>query len=98
MADQPIGNPSPKYRFMQNSRAVSQHRDMVATTVFQHSTDFALLHYQTALAQGVKGPDDATLAGLKLRGAHEFLEVLTLLGETPRMPAPTVLPGLDHKA
>jgi hypothetical protein len=97
-APAPLLNASPKYRFMQNSRAVSQHRDMIASTVFQHATDFALLQYQTILAQNTKGPDDATLAGLKLRGAHEFLETLTMMAETPRMPAPTIVEGLDHKA
>jgi len=70
---------------------------MIASTVFQHGTDFALLQYQTLLAQNTKGPDDATIAGLKLRGANEFLEVFMMLAETPKIQAPAIVEGLDHK-
>jgi hypothetical protein len=91
-----VPNPSPKYRFMQDARGVTLHRDMIASVAFERGADFAMRQYASLLAQKTESADAAMLTGLKLRGAHEFLETLQMLAETPKMPAPVVMEGLDH--
>jgi hypothetical protein len=93
-----IANPSPKYRFMQVAANVSAHRNMIATSTFEVGADFAMRQYASILAQNTTTADAAMLNGLKLRGAHEFLETMQMLGETPKAAPLAVMDGLDHRA
>lgn len=96
----PVVNPSPKTRFMQSPQVVSAHRDMIATNTFQIGCDFAMLEYQTRLAL-ITPADFNTYAasGMKMQGALEFLQILRMLGETPKLPVVTT-PGdnLSHRS
>jgi hypothetical protein len=83
---------------MESSQSVSKHRELVTSSDYQRGCDFAMLQYTAALANQTNSADTAMVAGLKIRGAHEFLEVMKTLGETIKMPAPVALADLDHRA
>lgn len=76
---QRIINPSPKTRFQQSTDSISKHRAMVDTREFSRAADFAMLQYQRELS--IKESNPAVL-GMKLVGAQEFLNTMTMLAET----------------
>jgi hypothetical protein len=80
-----IVNHSPKQRFMTDTKSVSAHRDMVASGTFEAGSHFAMLEYMSQLAQRANDGNTAAAMGLKLQGALEFLQIMRMLGETPRM-------------
>ena len=87
-------NPTPKARFMADHNSVGHHRAIMSSDHFQQSSDVAMLEYAAQLALRTANMNDAATMGLKLQGAHEFLQTLRLLAETPRLPAPKV--NLDN--
>lgn len=99
MSEQPtlpdrIVNPTPKTRFMASDQNVTKHRQLVDSREFERGVDFALMEYQTQLMGAVTDGNHAAAVALKLRGAHEFLQIFRMLGEQVRIPK--VSPMQDH--
>ena len=93
---QNITNLSPKVRFMQSGDSISKHRALVDSTEFQRAADFALLQYTGTLAQQTTNANESMAMGLKIQGAHEFLQTMRLLAAAP---LPAKLPpaaALNH--
>lgn len=94
-----VTNPSPSARFRESGNNIGRHRDMVVSHEFQRAADFGMLEYAAQLTLATKDANEAMAAGLKLRGAYEFLQIMRNLGESPRMAPPRVITdNLDHKA
>jgi hypothetical protein len=85
----PVINPSPRTRFQQDVLSVTKHRAMLEMPSFTAATDAAMLQYQAELAARCNDGNSAAAMGFKLLGAHEYLQTLKLLAESPR-PAPAV--------
>lgn len=91
-------NPSPKTRFRENPQSITEHRAILEGRSFQKSLDYALLEYQAQLGLTVsENPNMASVAGLKVTGALEFLQTFKTLSETARLPQRAPAPNLDHK-
>lgn len=72
---------------------------MVDSVTFQRAIDFAMLQFAYAISQAPILPEEISLgaAGLKLRGAQDFLSILRNLSEQSKAPAPIVrLDNLNH--
>lgn len=92
-----VTNRTPKERFMQSGTRVSNHRNMASSDGFQESADCAMLEYTGRLASH-SAPNEAGVMGLKLQGAHEFLQIFRNLGENQIAPTIALAPTLNHKA
>lgn len=96
----PVTNPTSKARFLESSDNISKHRDLVDSTTFQRACDFAMLQFSMAVATTPMTAEDVSIgaAGLKLRGAHDFLSIFRNLSEAPQKPSPIVRLGeLNHE-
>lgn len=80
---EPIRNPTPKERFLQNTSLLKNHRSMVDSDVFQAVADAAMLEYQNLLSRQTTDAISASAAGFKLQGALEFIGVMKGLSDTP---------------
>ena len=87
---------SPKTRFGLSDQNISKHRAMVDQPEFQRACDFAMLHFAQGLSVTNLTEEERTMgaAGLKLRGAHEFLNIFKNLSEKPELPKP--MPRTDN--
>lgn len=72
---------TPKARFLLSNDNISKHRIMVDSNEFQRACDFAMLQYQTQLMGAVTDGNGAAQVGIKLRGAHEFMQIFRLLSD-----------------
>jgi len=63
---------------------------MVDSEAFSRAIDAALLQYQQEATSNITDGNGAGSAGLRIRGAIEFVRVLKNLSETPA--APTIRP------
>lgn len=79
---EPVKNPTPKQRFLLNTRALKDYVGILDTDAFQTATDLAMLEYQQALSRGTTDALTASAAGYKLKGALEFLQTLRTLPDT----------------
>lgn len=72
---------------------------MMETREFERGLDFALMEYQAQLAMECSANplQMGGVTGLKLTGAHEFIQTLKLLSEKPSISRPVVTQNLDHK-
>ena len=86
-APEPLKNPTPKQRFLQNTRAVKDYVGILDNEAFQVATDLAMLEYQQALTRQTTDALTASAAGFKLKGALEFLQTLRTLPDTALLPA-----------
>lgn len=79
-------NPTPKAEFMENSKFVSMHREMMQQPMLGVSIQYALLQYQRDMAN-VRALDGnaAAQSFFKLQGAIEFIDTLRKLAETPEL-------------
>ena len=94
-----LANPTPKSRFIESSQNISSHRKLVDDPAFQRSLDYAMLEFANTLARTSIEPQDISLgaAGLKLRGAQEFLHIFRNLSEQPKdLPKIARLDNLNH--
>jgi hypothetical protein len=88
-------NPTPKAEFLLNKKAVDAFMEIFSKRETQ-------LCIQTALAQycrSVSAQDDSASPGashFKLKGAHEFIQVLMNLGESPASAPIKRADNLDH--
>jgi hypothetical protein len=82
----PNVNPTPKQEFMENSKFVSMHREMMQQPMMYVSIQYALLQYQREMAnvRAIDGNAAAT-SFFKIQGALEFVDLLRKLGETPEI-------------
>jgi hypothetical protein len=97
----PVTNPTAKARFLESSDSISKHRDLVDSGSFQRACDFAMLQFSMAVCTAELKEEEKQIgaAGLKLRGAHDFLSILRNLSEAPQKPSPIVRLGeLNHDA
>ncbi len=87
---------SPKTRFGLSDQNISRHRTMVDQPEFQRACDYAMLHFAQALSLTNLSEEERTMgaAGLKLRGAHEFMEIFKNLSEKPKNIVP--IPRTDN--
>jgi len=96
----PLINLTAKARFLESNENISAHRKLVDSREFQRACDFAMLSFAHAASQAPIAPEEMSLgaAGLKLRGAHEFLSIFRNLSEAPQKP-PTILrhDNLNHE-
>ncbi len=91
-------NPSPKTRFRASGLNISEHRTLVESNAFQRACDFALLEYQAQIALTLsENPNLATVGGLKITGAQEFVMILRTISEMPRIVSRQPVQNLDHK-
>ena len=67
---------------------VQGHHKLLDEPQFELSVQYAMLQYNAQLCE--QNVDMGAAAGnhFKMRGAQEFLHVLRMLAESPRMPAP----------
>jgi len=94
-----ITNTTPKFRFIESGNNVTQHRKMVDQPEFQRACDFAMLSFSLAVSQTPITQEELSLgaAGLKLRGAQDFLSIFRNLSEQPKVPSNIVPVGLNHR-
>ena len=81
-APEPAKNPTPKQRFLQNTRLVKDYVGLIDTDSFHFAVDLAMLEYQRALARKTTDALSASASGFKMQGALEFLEILKTLPDT----------------
>jgi len=94
-----VKNPTPKQRFQSNPKALTSHRDLIASDQFQQSTDFALLEFERQLSMVPFDNFNACAAAhLRKVGAHEFLSVLRNLAESSVPEAAKGDGNLNHRA
>lgn len=84
---EPVKNPTPKQRFIQNTRALKDYVGILDNEAFQVATDLAMLEYQRTLSRQTTDALSASAAGFKLKGALEFLNTLRSLPDTTVLPA-----------
>jgi hypothetical protein len=93
-----IINPSPKLQFMSDPKRVSAHRNTMQMPQIQDSINMALLNYQRELFARVNDANGSAAAGLKLKGALEFVDEFLRLAEAPKPHADSPKSAqLDHK-
>ena len=93
----PVLNPSPKLRFQTSADSVSKHQDMVDSTTFQRACDFAMLEYGRILHEQATDANNSIHVALRLRGAHEFLNIFRNLSEkAAQPPTPPPVRNLNH--
>lgn len=98
MSEQIVINPSAKFQFMKDSKRISAHRNIMQMDQTQDSINMALLEYQRLLLVNAADANAAAAAGLKLKGALEFVDIMMKLGEAPRQSEKPALIQLDHRA
>ncbi len=86
-------DPSPKTKFLTNTKIVHDHNEMVQSEQFDLSCDIALMEYQRTLAAYIQSQSDlnlnlAAVAQLKQMGAMEFISIIKRLGLVYTPPAP----------
>lgn len=92
---------SPKARFLENPQNPTKHRDLLEVPQLQKSLDAAMLQYEAVLCANMgSNMEAASSVGLRILGAHEFLNIFRVLAETPvegtsRVPQNA---NLNHKA
>ena len=70
---------------------------MVDLEAFQLAADFGMLEYNRLLADQVRDQGTAMATGLKLQGAMEFLQIMRMLSENPKLPPRAQMgDNLDH--
>lgn len=85
-APEPPKNPSPKQRFLLNTRLVKDYVGILDNDAFHQTIDFALLEYQSAVSRQAVDAITASAAGFKMQGALEFLQILKSLPDTAVSP------------
>jgi hypothetical protein len=93
-----IHNPSAKYQFMKSAKRVGDHRNIMQMGQFQDSVNMALLEYQRMVFRDANDGNSSAAAGMKVKGALEFVDTLFKLGEMPQQPERSKLVQLDHRA
>lgn len=94
-----VKNPSAKLQFLSSPTRVKNHNRIFEGYEIQDSINMALLHFQRELLVGVTDGISASAAGMKLKGAAEFVDILFKLGDAnakPHSNVPTL--KLDHNA
>lgn len=76
-------NQSPKQRFTSVAKWIGDHRLLVDSESFTRAIDMALLQYQQQATENITDGNGAGSAGLRIRGAIEFVRVLKNLSENP---------------
>ena len=90
-------NASSKHRFQLSGTRISDHRAMVHSDIFQTSTDAAMAHFVAIASMQMTDVNGAAACGLKIRGAHEFLDTLKTLAEAPMAPPAAARDNLDPR-
>lgn len=90
---------SPRREFQQSGVRIGAHRALVKSDQFDESSRFAMLQYVAELSVSTStNPNLATVNGMKMAGAHEFLQVFKTLAEQP-LPTPVeIKDNLNHRA
>lgn len=82
-------NPSPKTRFRESGDNISKHKALLEMREFDRAIDYAFMQYQADLAARCADANGAMAMGLKLCGAHEFVQTLRTLTEVAKvLPVP----------
>jgi hypothetical protein len=97
---QVVSNPPPKKRFQESEQRIKDHRDLVQSPAFEQALDFALLQYQSQLAQvDLQNFNLAASCHLRMLGAQEFVQVLRNLAESIQLqPRVKLDEQLNHNA
>ena len=95
----PVSNPTPKARFQESADSISKHRDLVDSTTFQRASDYAMLEYAKIMALESVDGNTAVATAMRLRGAHEYLQIFRNLSEkSEQLKAPPAMANLNHRA
>lgn len=97
---QVIRNPSPKVRFQELPKRITDHRDMVALPAFEVAADYAMLNYAARLATSVnptvQGFNEYAVVGVKICAALEYLQEMRLLAESRTVSTTPPQDNLKH--
>ncbi len=93
---QVVTTPYPKIRYQAPKDAVTTHRDLVASAVFERAIDFALLQYAAELSNADLNLNAMAGVALRQRGAQEFVRVLRNLAESQTITSVRVDDNLQH--
>lgn len=93
----PVVNPTPKQLLAANKELLSRHRDFMQNPYLSQTIDMAMAQYVRVLAEK-QAMDGNTAAAnfFKIEGAHDFVNTLRRLGETPELPAQSTKNNLDY--
>jgi hypothetical protein len=69
---------------------VETHRALIQRDDLQRGLDYALLEYDRILIEQRNDANTAAAGFFKIMGAHEFIQCLKTLAESPRLP--TIVP------
>ncbi len=91
-------NQAPKLRFVETRSYAEAHNQIFAMEDVRRSLDFALLQYQSVIAERALNGDVQTSALLmqRLAGAEEFVSVLMNLANVPVPKKADVFGTLTH--
>ncbi len=94
-----IKNPSAKFQFVQDAARVRAHNNIFEMPQIQDSINMGLLEYQRRLLKDATDGVACSMAGMKLKGAAEFVDILIKLSDTSVEPeAKSTGPKLVHTA
>ena len=94
----PNPNPTPKQQLLSDKKRVTAHLDLMERPQFQDSINTALLQYSLSVNANVTDANSAAMAGMKLKGAQEFVDILFRLAFNPAEPTRPESQKLNHKA
>jgi len=94
-----IKNPSAKFQFVGDAARVAAHNRIFEMPQIQDSINMALLEFQRRLLKDSNDGVTCSMAGMKLKGAAEFVDILIKLSDTSveQTKQPTG-PKIDHNA
>ena len=94
-----IKNPSAKFQFIQDAGRVRAHNQVFEMPQVQDSINMALLEYQRRLLKDANDGVACASAGMKLKGAAEFVDILIKLSDASvKTEEKSNVVQLDHKA
>lgn len=97
MADKINYTPTPKQQFLEQTKQVAEHRNLMQNSSLRMSFNMALLQYQHNLMAGMSDASGAAASSFKLKGAAEFLNTLIMLGEQMPQVDPSKIEQLNHQ-
>lgn len=89
-------NPSPKTRYMSDTKRISIHRELMQRDDVIMALDFALLQYQSRVAQ-ITNESMAGAGHFRMLGALEFIQELITLAESQTIRPVKDTGNLIHK-
>ncbi len=94
-----VKNPSAKFQFVQDAARVRAHNNIFEMPQMQDSINMGLLECQRRWLKDANDGVSCSMAGMKLRGAMDFVEILIKLSDTRvENEVKSQGPKIDHNA